>query len=130
MAEKRELRMFGVAMALLCGVLNFVFVRHLDAPRVAAALWTVGGLLLLLALVRPTALRPVQRAWMFITWPLRLVLSHLALGLAFFGILTPIGWLLRVRGHDPLRLRAPRDESSLWTEVKSDDDPERAFQQF
>lgn len=124
MAETRELRMFGISMALLCGVLGWV------AAPVTAVLWTVGGMLSLLALVRPAVLRPVQRAWMIITWPLRLVLSHLALGLAFFGVLTPIGWLLRMRGHDPLRLRAPNDERSLWTEVKRDDDPERAFQQF
>jgi len=35
------------------------------------------------------------------------------LGLIFYGIVTPIGIILRLTGHDPLQINAPLG-NSLW----------------
>ena len=132
MATTRELRGYGCSMAVLCGALGALVHDRFDFAAAAGALWALGALGLSLALTSPARLAPMYRLWMTGTRPLRWLVSHLALGLMFFGILTPIGWLLRLRGHDPLRLRVRPNagERTLWTEVKPDDRPERAFQQF
>lgn len=127
--SRTVLRSYGVSMMLLCGVLG-AYLR-LAAPLTASVVWVLGGLALVLAVVAPMRLQPVYRAWMIVTWPLRWLVSHLALGILFFGVVTPIGWLMRLRGHDPLRLRTHTSlETTLWTEVKPDDGPDRVFQQF
>jgi hypothetical protein len=50
-------------------------------------------------------------------------LSSFALGLMFFLILTPIGFIARLFGRDPLGLK-PRTATSYWIERKSSDEPE------
>jgi len=46
-----------------------------------------------------------------------------ALGLVFFLVLTPIGFIARLSGRDLLGLK-PRLTSSYWIEKKSSDDAE------
>jgi len=131
MVRTHELRSYGVAMMVLCGALGAYLRFEHGSPNAARVLWGLAGLWLLCALARPGLLRPLHRVWMIATWPLRWLVSHLALGLVYFGVVTPIGWLMRFRGHDPLRL-GPHDprETTLWIEVKPDDGSERSFQQF
>ena len=40
--------------------------------------------------------------------------TRLLLGAAFFGLLTPIAWLLRLFGYDPLRQRRSAPSDSYW----------------
>jgi hypothetical protein len=51
--------------------------------------------------------RPAGRRW----WS---SFSPLALGALFFGVLTPLGLVLRLAGCDPLRLRFDRRAPSYW----------------
>ncbi len=50
-------------------------------------------------------------------------LSTLALGVVFFLVLTPIGFIARLFGRDTLGLK-PRATSSYWIEKKSSDQAE------
>jgi hypothetical protein len=36
------------------------------------------------------------------------------MGIVFFGVLTPVGMILRAAGKDPLRLRFEPDRPSYW----------------
>ena len=48
-------------------------------------------------------------------------LSSIALGLVFFVVLTPLGFIARLFGRDSLGL-TPRASSSYWIERKSSDE--------
>lgn len=50
-------------------------------------------------------------------------LSTFALGVVFFLVLTPIGFVARLFGRDALGLK-PRTTSSYWIEKKSSDQAE------
>jgi len=50
-------------------------------------------------------------------------LSSFALGIVFFLVLTPIGFVARLFGRDLLGLK-PRETSSYWIEKKTSDDAE------
>jgi hypothetical protein len=50
------------------------------------------------------------------------VVSHVLLGLIFYGIVTPIGIILRFTGHDPLQINAPLG-NSLWKSPTGKTDP-------
>lgn len=53
------------------------------------------------------------KAMMLLTWPIRTLVLTLLLVTLYYLVITPLGCVLRWRGHDPLRLRT--DPGSYWT---------------
>jgi hypothetical protein len=93
----------GVAFAALSAALWWR--GHAAAAPLVA---TLAGLLLLAALVAPTRLGPVERAWMGLAALLSRVTTPVFLGLVYFGAFVPIGLLLRAWKRNPLtRQRQP-----------------------
>lgn len=76
----------------------------------------LGALTLLVTLVRPTLLHPLNRQWMRLAELLNRVVSPLVLGLIFFGLFTPVAWGMRLRGRDALRRRFDPSASTYWIE--------------
>jgi hypothetical protein len=72
-------------------------------------LWSVllGGALLALALVWPRSLAQVYRLWMAVGEVFGWINTRLILGVLFYGVFTPIGLLMRLRGQDPMRRTLP-----------------------
>jgi polyferredoxin len=100
-----------------------------DSPTAAIAIWVIGGALVGLVLASAEAARIVFVALITISYPIGLVLSTTALGFMFYLVFTPLGFLMRRAGRDPLRLRQ-REASSHWTPYRQIDDPEQAFRQY
>lgn len=50
-------------------------------------------------------------------------LISLTLGFVFYLVLTPVGFIFRLLGRDPLKLN-PRVTTSYWIEKKSSDEAE------
>jgi hypothetical protein len=98
--------------------------------RAAAPLVTALGLVLVTAaLLLPTHLAPVQRAWMALGAAISRITTPIFLGIVYFGAILPIGLLLRARGGNPLtRQRAP---TTCWVprpaRARSPSDMERQF---
>ena len=63
---------------------------------------TIGVLLVLAGLVVPTRLGPLLRSWMALAHGLSRITTPLFLGVIFFLLLTPVGWLMRLFGRRPL----------------------------
>ena len=81
--------------------------------------WTLGGVglvLLLLGLVAPAALAPLNRAWTKLGLLLFKIVNPIVLGLIFALTIIPIGLLLRLFGKDPLRLKFEPEAKSYWIE--------------
>lgn len=97
--DTRELRGFGLGLAALLVVLFWVLLPWLwERPRplwpLATAAVVVAG-----ALAWPPAILPVYRLLLPVARVLGLVNTWLLLGAVFFGILTPVGWVLRRLGR-------------------------------
>lgn len=78
--------------------------------------WWLGGsaLFALVALACPRVLAPLNRLWMKFGLLLAAVISPLVLGLVFYLCITPIGFLMKLFGKDPLQLRLDRDADTYW----------------
>ncbi len=94
----RELRHFGVGLAVLVILLFVVLLPWLrDAARplwpwfVGAALWLAAGL-------APAGLRPVYRGFFPIALALAWFNTRFLLGIVFFALITPLGAVLRALG--------------------------------
>ena len=98
----------GIAFLVLAALLFFW--RH----RVTAAevLGTVGALLVLLGLVVPTHLGPLQRAWMGLAHAISKVTTPIFMGVVYFVVLGPIGMVMRLFGKNPLV--AHQRDGSVW----------------
>lgn len=79
-------------------------------------LWALGvsAVFLLLALVAPKILAPANRAWTKFGLLLHKIVSPIALGILFFGVVTPTGFVMRLLGKDLLRQRFDRSATTYW----------------
>lgn len=68
----------------------------------------------LLALARPSLLALPNRLWTRLGLLMGQVVSPVALGILFYAVFTPIGWIARVAGKDPLRLKFDATAASYW----------------
>ena len=105
-------RTFGLVFAVF-----FVLVALLPMLRGhAARRWALpfGALFLLIALAAPRILAPFNRAWTALGTLLHAVVNPLVLGVLFYFVFTPFGWVLRRMGKDFLRLRPAPGAASYW----------------
>lgn len=66
--------------------------------------------------VAPDMLEPLNKIWMRIGELLHAVVSPLVLGLVFFGVVTPIAALQRLRKKDILKLQREPALQTYWIE--------------
>lgn len=80
--------------------------------------WTytlaVAGVFLVLALVIPRVLNPLNKLWMKFGELLHNIVNPIVMGLIFFVTITPIALYFRVSGKDQLRLKLDPDARSYW----------------
>jgi ABC-type uncharacterized transport system permease subunit len=113
-----ELRRFGLALGAGLSVLGSLLLWR-DKP---AAPWILGvaATLLVLAILRPQLLGPLERVFARVARVVTAALTFLVLSLTFFLIITPMGLVMRLVGKDPLTLKPAPDQPSFWVEVEPD----------
>ena len=94
-------RRFGLTLGIAFLVLTAVLIwrdRQL-AGTITAAL---GGVFVLAALVIPTRLGPVERAWMALAHAISKVTTPILMGIVYFVTVVPVGIVMRLLGRNPL----------------------------
>lgn len=118
--DRKGLREFGLttgaAVVVIFG-LFFPWMLDRDWPAwpwiIAAAFWA-------LAVVRPSGLRRIYRAWMRFGLLASRVMTPLVLGIVFFAMISPMAIVRRLTGKDPLhRALHPNRKSYRVQSVKS-----------
>lgn len=101
-ADRAQLRNFGLIVG---GIFGAIGLWPTIVRGGSTRLWMVGlaVVLVLPALVAPQALRLPHRAWMALGNALGWVNTRVVLGLIFFGLITPMGLVLRLTRRDPMR---------------------------
>ena len=74
---------------------------------------TIATLLFIITLINADILLPLNKLWMRFGLLIGMIISPLVIGLIFFGLITPIAYLLRFRGRDELRLKR-QEQSTHW----------------
>jgi len=101
-ADRAQLRNFGLIVGGIFGAIGLwpAIIRGGNAR-----LWMVGLALALIlpALMVPRVLAPAHRAWMALGSALGWVNTRIVLGVIFFGMITPMGLVLRLIGRDQMR---------------------------
>ncbi len=109
--EQKELRMFGL---LIGGVFTLIGLWPLVFGSGGPQAWAVSiglGLVILAAMV-PRRLKCVYRIWMAIGHVLASINTRILLGVVFYGLLAPMGLIMRALGRDPLHLSFEPDRNT------------------
>jgi hypothetical protein len=125
--DRKELRLFaGLWFPAFWGMVGWAFFRRV--PSVAFAIWALTAVQALAGLVRPATILPIYRFMIRITFPIGWVLSRVVVAAAFFLVITPIGYLMRL-SHDPMRRNIDRAAKSYWIDCEPVD-RDRYFRQM
>ena len=98
-------RSFGLLFAALFAGLGVYSVVKGQVQIVWISWFAVGIIVSLVTLVSPRLLAPCNKAWFLLGQSLGKIVSPVFLGIIFFGLLTPIAFIARIRGRDELRLK-------------------------
>ena len=105
-------RSFGIVFTLVFLVVGIWVV---SGGQSKGWLFFVGAaLFLVVAVVRPSILGPLNRAWAKFGLLLGQVFNPLLLGVVFFLVVTPIAVIVRLWGKDSLHLKSKSDLESYW----------------
>ena len=104
-------RRFAFTLAIAFAVFGAIaFLRHRSLT------WNVlGGLAAIMAiagLTVPSRLEPVEKAWMGLAHILSKVTTPIFMGIVYFVVLTPIAFMRRVAGGNPMTHKLESD--SYW----------------
>lgn len=115
-----SMRVFGLVMLVACGVfatLSWLTYRRTGAEwraGLAMLLALAGTVLFVWSLVAPASLQPVYRGWMAFGQRLGAIVSGVLLLVLYYIVVTPVGWLMRATGTDPLSRAARAAGESYW----------------
>lgn len=103
-------RGFALRLILLFSITGFVISRK--NLTVALAWVSFGALVILAGLIRPTLLNPLHHGMTALGHWLRARITHFALVMLYYAVLTPVAWIARITGKRFLELQAdPKAES-------------------
>lgn len=110
------LRKFGLAVGAVFAGIGLVLVWRggWEWTAVRATLAGVGSTLIVLGALVPPVLRPVYRVWMTLAFAMGWVMTRVILTVVLFGVVTPIGLVMRALGKDPLPKKPDPTMDSYW----------------
>ncbi|MBI2376223.1 MAG: hypothetical protein HYV07_19675 [Deltaproteobacteria bacterium] len=76
----------------------------------------IAACFLVAAIAKPDVLAPLNRLWTRLGVLLQKIVSPVALGALFFGVMVPMGVVMRALGYDPLRLSWDKNAKTYWIE--------------
>ena len=127
----RKRQLLGLVLpAVFSLVGQSVLVAGLSPWATASVLWIAGVLLSGAVWAVPAVARRFFLGWMFAAEPIGWTLSHAILAIVFYGVITPIGVVMRCLGRDLLQRRWEPDAATYWQRRKPITDVKRYFRQF
>jgi hypothetical protein len=114
-------RKFGLTIG---AVLALIAIWKSIGSPVGGLIWGGPAVALIgCALVRPSLLSALNNIWQKFGLLLHSIVSPVIMAILFYGIILPIGLLMRACGKDSLRLKLDKAADSYWL-ARSDDRPQ------
>tara|TARA_B100000614_G_scaffold224836_1_gene213975 strand:- start:172 stop:555 length:384 start_codon:yes stop_codon:yes gene_type:complete len=116
---------FGIVFAILFLVISFwPLLKGEDLRN-----WSlvIALIFLVLGLINSKILTPLNQLWFKFGLLLGRIVSPLIMGVIFFFVVTPIGFIMRILGKDLLKLKFNKDKS-YW--IKKDGTKSKMKNQF
>ncbi len=125
----KELRQFGLTLGSLIAVIFGLLGPFLTDHPFPVWPWIVSGILCIWAILAPKTLYLLHRFWMGLGGILGFINTRIILTILFFGMMFPIGLILRMMGKDLMSLRNAPDATTyrITSENKKNENMEKPF---
>ena len=111
-STKKELREFGITVGAVIGLLGAILWWRGKEP--CSYFLSLSAFLLILGLLFPIVLKPIQKIWMTIALIINWIMTRVILCFLFYLVVTPIGLLNKALGRNMLDLKFNKDAHSYW----------------
>ena len=127
----KQLRDFGLIALCMCPLIG-LFLLWLDKIRLTGLIvfCLIGVAMFILSRISTTLIKPVYQGMMIVTFPIGWVVSHLMMGLFYYGVVTLIAIVFKIIGRDPLCRKYEPEAESYWIPYKQSRSPKHYFHQF
>ena len=109
-------RTFGLVFAGFFCLVACWPLFHAEPPRWWALICS--AIFALTALSKPALLAGLNQRWTKLGIVLGKIVSPIAVGILFYAVFTPFGFVMRLTGKDPLRLKLNPNAKTYWIERK------------
>ncbi|MDC1128520.1 SxtJ family membrane protein [Candidatus Pelagibacter sp.] len=123
--NKSSNRSFGVVFFIVFLIISLYPILNYGEIRLWALI--ISSIFLILGLVNSKLLSPLNNLWFRFGIFLGKIISPIIMGIIFFLVVTPIGFLMRILGKDLLNLKFNK-EKSYW--IKKNDPKSKMKNQF
>ena len=126
----KDLQVFAVLLMIFVSLICLgLFHAGFSYPQLISLL-LVSLIVGITGLLHPLIIVPIYRGWMIVVFPIGFLISHLLMGIVYFGVITPIGIYRRIRYPDSLQRTFNREATTYWEPVSKADSTESYFRQF
>ncbi len=110
----KEVKLFSIIwFPLMFLIFGFFFARTGVNFEIIKVAWMILAIFSISGFIYPSIIRPFYVILLVLTFPVGWIVSHTLLLLIFVILITPIGLVLRIRGHNPLNLNS-KGAQSMW----------------
>lgn len=128
--SRKELKTFSLLLIVFFAIVAWI-VHSKGASLQTAALVAGGGAVVGIAgVLSPAFIRVVYVVWMAAVFPIGFVVSNVVLAAVFYGVVWPIGLLMKLTGRNSLQLGLDRESRTYWNVRQPVKDPRRYFRQY
>jgi hypothetical protein len=136
--SKHELNWFGVVVFVMMGFLGFIawgkghliFKTGGAPPIMSYVFWGIGVVLPVVYYAIPPLRKKLYVGFMYVLYPIGFVMSHIILGAIYFLMFTPVGFVMRRFGYDPMNKRYAPEATTYFHDHVTGGDAPRYFRQF
>ena len=126
-----HLKVFGRYLFPLFTILLSYVLSKWGVGRTGIVICLSSGLLvMMIGWTNYKLIRFLMIGLMILSLPIALTVSYLALLIAYYVVITPTGFIMRVLGKDLLSIRIDEESESYWIEHPGLPEPQRYFRKF
>lgn len=128
--SRRQLKQFGFVWMGFVLLFAAVAWWRFDSPVAARWIAVAAVVVPVVGWLWPAFMKAVYVGLSYAAFPIGFVVSHVVMALVYYLVVTPIGLVMRVLGHDPMHRRFDPEASTYWIERHPVHDPKRYYRQF
>lgn len=129
MDNKKELRIFGIILAIILFIIGTINL-YKENILISVVLYILCLFVIIFIIVNPIFLRPIHRVLLFVSHMIGWINTRLLLGLIYYLIFLPIGVVLRILRKDLLDRKFDKERGSYWFLRSEEYDSKRCERQF
>ena len=109
---KKDLRKFGLTVGIVLAAIGTLLFYFEKSSSIYFTI--IGGLLILLGILLPQLLKPLNKIWMGLAIVLGFIMTRVILTTLFYLVITPIGFLAKIFGKKFMLLKYDKSAKTYW----------------